>query len=284
MQNDDMAAMTNEGNFRGGFSVDEISLNGDRGRFILRPKDSKKDEETNAWPKEDLGVGVSLTFDPDTGKKIITDTSSLELVLLKIRRKISYYSPALFMNSNEHNHKGDYIKLYGANPKDEGIAADVWERQRAAGYTLKTTQVVYCYSPMLKKVVRLIVKGSSLGSKESDKNVLKFYDYLKTFTGDDHFYNFITEIVPVPEIGPKGDMYFAMSFKRKEKLDPEQQQRINDLIRATHESIVQVDKAFDARIKRAPTDGVSEDTIDYDAPEEEYSGDDDEINPADIPF
>lgn len=298
MQNDDLAGMTGESNFKTSFSLDEITLDGDLGRFNLRPADGQKDEATGKWPRIDLDAGVKLSFDPDTGAKKITETKPLKLVMLKIRRRMSYFEPGFFMNTQEHNTKADFVVVYGAPEKTSGIAADVWQLVKDKfSYTLKTQQIVYCYSPELKKVVRLIVKGASLSNgqdKPKVQGVTKFYDYLKSFSGDDHFYNFVTELVPVAEEGPKG-LYFALNFVRGERLTPEQQERVNDLIRDTHATIQAVDESFMNRNggygKRdalaSAQDGDMATLGDF-APVEDANADYgypvDDINPADIPF
>jgi hypothetical protein len=283
---DDLASMTGETNFKAQKQFDEISLDGNIGKFYLRPANGKKDETTGKWPKEDMGIGVKLRFDEATGDKIILETTGLKVIILKIRRRLSYFSPNVVMNTNEHNTKKNFVVVYGSDPKDSGIASEVWERQKERGFTMKTQQILYCYVPSLEKVVKVIAKGGSLMSEDKVKNEEKFYGYLKSFTDDDHFYNFVTELVPVEEQGPK-DKYFAFTFKRRERISPEMQETINGLIRETHQSIVTSDEAFASRSTTRQTGGNASESKDELAKEFEpdtITYPDDEINPEDIPF
>jgi len=43
-----------------------------------------------------------------------------------------------------------------------------------------------------------------------------FYDYIGSFTGDDHFYQYKTVLTPVLEEGKR--TYFTMNFQRGDKL------------------------------------------------------------------
>lgn len=262
--------MTGAGNYGGRFKVSEITFNGDKGTFYYRQKDAEKDAE-GKYPKEDLGKGLDVVF-------------------MKIRRKLSVYKKSGGMSTNEHNTKADFVVLYGG--KDKGTANEIRERHQE----LRTQQLVYSFFPTKKEVVRVVIKGASLGSETKKKEVLKFYDYLQTFKGDDHVHEFFTKLIPVEEEGPKGT-YFAMSFVRGEKLTEVQQEKVNERIEELHNAIEASDAAFKQKMSVGGTSSDPTD-IQMDADEEEeppapppgtlsdadFVYPEEDIDPKDIPF
>ena len=275
---EDIRTMTGESSYGRGLTYDEVGIDGLTGKFNMREKNAKKDAETGKYPRVDLG-GITLRFDPNTGKKQVIETKPIEVVFLKIRRVLNHYHPdGGSMRTSEHNHKNEKVILYGPGKgqQEVGIAADLREKYQ----DLSTQQLVYCYFPAQDSVVRLIVKGASLGSKKETPGVKKFYEYLQTFENDDHFYQFNTVITPVGEDGPNG-MYFAMSFERGERLEDEKITTMIEYIKTIHGNMERQDQQLRERIA---TKGITEPVAQDTPAEPGVKYPDEEINPEDIPF
>jgi len=167
--------------------LNTITFNGKEGKFVFTDILSGRGAD-NKYTKKDLGTQV-------------------ELVFLKIRRILSKYkkAPAISLQTNEHSTTKDVVMLYGANEK--GVAGEIREKYPE----LRTQQIVYAYVPLLKQMVRLSVKGASLGSENKSKDVKGFYDYLTSFANDEHSFEFMTVLKPIQESGELG-AYFAINF------------------------------------------------------------------------
>lgn len=277
MTNDEIANMTGAGIYGKRFSVSEITFNGNTGDFMYRDKDAQKNAD-GKYPKENLG-------------------KSLDIVFLKIRRKLSVFKKnGNGLSTNEHNSKNDMVVVYGPNNlRDIGTASAMREKY----HELRTQQMVYCYYPAKKEIVRIVIKGASLGSEvKHPADVNKFYDYLQTFSKEEPVHTVFTKLSPIKEAGPQGD-YYAIRFDKGATLAPEQQEKINSSIIEVHTAILESDTAFREKMnlkgKDVELDEMDEeDTIQMDehpldaefntpsSPEVPYP--DDEINPEDIPF
>lgn len=277
----DLKKKTGESGFQRGSSYDRIALNGNKGRFVVIRKDAERDPQTNTLPREDLGVGARVSYDPDTGAPVVTDTTPLKVVFLKIRRTIGYYKPNAIVNSSEHNRKSDRVMLYGPakGQRETGIAEDLRNKYPE----LRTTQIVYAYRPDNGSVARISIKGASLGSKNDSPDSTRFYDYLQGFKGDESVSQFVTELWPEIKDGPEGK-YFAINFKRGRLLDEEESATVKRLIDEIHDEVVSQDAALLGRIGAANSDDgvVAEDT--QKSPGERFDYPEEEINPEDIPF
>jgi hypothetical protein len=241
---EDFSAKTGEGIYRrAALSLDKVTFNGNEGFFSEQEKDAKRDEQTGKYPK----------------KTITQAGEPLEVVFLKIRRVLSAYSKKATMRTNEHNHKADLVTLYKPDGKKEyGLATEI----RDNNPTLKTQQIVYCWIPKEDKVVRVTIKGSSLGSDFKHKEkVLKFYDYLQSFGTNEHSHEFVTKITPVKEEGPQGD-YFSISFVKGAKLDEEELVKVKDMINDLHERILAIDARMDVGSKVSKKSSSNLPTVD----------------------
>ena len=227
---EDFSTKTGEGIYRrAALSLNKITLNGNDGVFFMQEKDAKKDEQTGKYPK----IQVTKKGEP------------IEVVFLKIRRVLSAYAKKNSMKTSEHNHKKETVTLYKPDGKQVGVA----EELRAQYPTLKTQQIVYCWLRESDSIVRVVIKGSSLGSEYKHKEqVLKFYDYLQSFGSDEHSHEFITKLVPVAEEGPQGE-YYALSFVKGEKLDEEDLAKVKLMINDLHERISAIDERLHGTYK-----------------------------------
>ncbi len=231
--------------------------------------------------------------DPRTGKEIKeygqTDLGMepVDVVFLKIRRVMSYWTPKGSPRTNEHNAKADVVTLFGLDTGMQiGTGYEIWERNQK----LKTVQIVYAYIPSLKRKVRLLVKGLSLGMQEKQDGVTNFYEYLGSFSKDKlHSHEHITKLVPFKTHTPQG-ICWGINFQRGSKLPDDNIEKVENMIEEIFEFCQESDayyagqqekkgyKKAEAGQKTAPQTYASaekEPTIEY--PEEE-------VDPADIPF
>lgn len=253
--------------------LNEIRINGNEGKFYYKDvlagrKPTGKKDAKDRYEEKEIGDSVNLVF-------------------LKIRRKLSQYKKGgNSLNTNEHNHKGDFITLFGA---EGGIKRGVASDLREAYQELRTVQVVYALYE--GELVRLIVKGSSLGSDAKPEGVMDFYAYVSSFKKDgreDHFYNVTTNLVATEEEGEQGT-YYSMTFSEGDKLDAKTMKVVEEKMTIAFK----FSELLDAYVLSKKGDSVKKeevDTIEYDDDDgaensPSNSGDDDkEINPDDIPF
>jgi hypothetical protein len=253
--------------------LNEVLLNGDdRDGGFFRKRVLVGHTDKNTKPEE-----VALTRKPEEGET----PSACQVVFLKVRRKLVERGKKgeIVRSTNEHNHKGDVVTLYESATRNKvtGIASDLRERYEG----LRTVQIVYALLLTGEKqpeLVRIVIKGASLGSEAKAESVTSFYQYLGSFQGEDHFYNFKTLLQPVTEHGTKS--YYAIDFQRGERLSSESQQVAFDTMRQVHENCLAVDEARAERIAKAD---VPEEEPEEEQPEQaDYPTGD--INPDDIPF
>ena len=235
-------------------SLNEVRLNGQTGKFVYKDVlggRTEKDGDKEKYKETEIGDEVKLVF-------------------LKIRRKlVGFRKGETNLVSVEHSTKNSQITLYG----DETITASN-EVLRGKYPCLKTQQIIYAlYNGEL---VRLIVKGSALGSENKDKNVYDFYSYIQSFKEgerNDHFYGYETVLYSVDEKSDLGS-YKAMSFKQGDKLE-----NLDDVELKMIQSFQfceELDKVFDSKGIKEVKESVP--TIDY---EEE---DDGSVPDEEIPF
>jgi len=239
------------------FKLNQVNFNGKDGKFVkLHLLEEKL--ENGKYKKTDLG-------------------ESLDVVFLKHRRDLSSFKKVAGENvikqTNEHNHKDDFVTLFMGANKESGIASDL----RVRYPELKTRQIVYVYVPQLDEVVRLFIKGSSLGSNQKEKEVMGYYEYLGSFGSDESCWQYETNLTPVQETSDLGD-YYAISFNRGKKLDEKEIETTMVRIEAIHNKLKDIDDYYKSKKADVREEQVSEepDVVD-DYPTED-------INPDDIPF
>ncbi len=102
------------------------------------------------------------------------------------------------------------------------------------------------------ELVRIPVKGSSLGSEVKADTTTDLYSYLSSFSPDEHMWEYYTVLSPVLEKGKQ--QYFAIDFKRGDRVQ-------NDVIagavvswlRVVRDNIAAVDKARQEKIAAGVT-------------------------------
>lgn len=271
MDTEDLAAMSGQSNFRRPPTLDlnDVLLEGARGYFRKRIKVGQTERDQK--PEEiDLGTNVQVVF-------------------LKVRRRLVERGErgVIVRSTNEHNTKKDIVRLTHkgdgiANTQEEGSAEALREKYPQ----LRTVQVVYALlytADAEPELVRIHLKGSSLGSEAKPKGVMDFYDYIQSF-GDENMFEYRTKLGVITEDGRM--QYYAISFERGEKLQPEDMHRVATNLRMVHDVTTKQDAYYKATA--APAGSViarSADEAEQGAelpPPMDYPGDD--INPDDIPF
>lgn len=262
MDKSQLAAMSGEATYRSPRSLElnEVSLNGDTGSFrkkllVGKPKDQKPEEEP-------LGNRV-------------------EVVFLKIRRRLVERSRKgeIVRSTNEHNTAMDTVVMYETEGRRQevGIAADL--RKKYEG--LRTVQQIYALLLTEKnppELVRLIVKGASLGSEAKAKETDSLYSYFGKFGKDEHLVEYKTILTPVMEQGAKS--YYCIDFKKGEKLSEEQLNYAVEQLKAVHEKCVEMDAAR----QQKTTPKVADIQVDEPAPVDGIDYPDEDIKVDEIPF
>lgn len=250
--------------------LNKVKLNGKDGIFkktlLTKPKNDK-----DRYDIEDLGDNINVIF-------------------LKIRRYlVKETNDGVMLQSSEHNSPDNMITLYNKEAQDtSGKATDLREKFPE----LRTIQVIYALllTNNGAELIRLIAKGSSLGSKNKPEDSIPFYDYLTSFnrTGEnpEHSFEYITKIISKSEKGPVGD-YFAMSFEKGEKLSDDKMEKVSSEMAKVFEFTEEYDEYIKEKVgvpEIKKTETVTDikkddiDTIEYPTAEDEN------INPEDIPF
>ena len=261
-----LAQMSGEDNYKRApvMPLNEVRLNGQTGKYIYTNILSGRKaivDGKEEYEKHDLGVSVHLVF-------------------LKIRRKLSYFQrdSSNMMVTNEHNVADDYVSLFGAMDVEKGLAKQL----RFLHPELRTQQIVYCMLPDSGEIVRLTVKGSSLGSDAKPEERLSFYEYIQSFDHrgiqgtEEHFYEFITQLGVGEETGKLGP-YKTVDFVRGRKLTPEEMQKVEQAMTSVFAFCKATDEYYanpNNKLISSP-DEMNEQVV---------AAEDDEIAPKDIPF
>lgn len=250
--------LTGQGNYqsRERLVLNEVLLNGDKGYLRKRVWVGRTREEETEKPKEiELGENAKVIF-------------------LKIRRKLVERGNKgeIVRSSGEHNTLNDTITIYESKePVFTGAAREA--RKRYEG--LRTVQIVYALLAQGNgnepELVRVVVKGASLGSDAKPEGVLDFYQYLTSF-GDELICDYITNLGVVEEHGMK--TYFAMTFDRGERTPSHLHEAIIERLQFVHDYCTKYDSGKIETVLEAEKRG--------DEPVIEYPEDD--INPEETPF
>lgn len=255
--------------------LNEVSLNGDGSAKEIAPGKWKRQ---GGYFRKRLLVGKPKDAKPDE----VNLGDRIEVVFLKVRRKLVERGKdgKILRSTGEHNHTLEAVTVYETDTKQRfnGIAADL--RKTFDG--LRTVQIVYALllqEGVPAELVRLVVKGASLGSEVKAPETPDFYGYISSFTGQDHFYQYKTVLTPILEEGKQ--TYYAINFARGEKLSDKQYDYALEKMREVHENCTEVDVQRASRIvKSASTGEVQEAEVDDTLPAHMT----DDVNPDDIPF
>ena len=192
--------------------LNEVSLNGDADAI---ERDGKLDPQGRILPQ-----AHPRRQPRDQKPEEVNLGTPIKVVFLKIRRRLVERTSKgeIICSTNEHNSKADAVTLLRHRTKEQkhGIAEDI----RKAFPGLRTVQIVYAlllHGTGEPELVRLTIKGASLGSEAKGEGVPTFYEYISSFPDGEHMWEYVTELHPVIEEGAK--TYFAIDFKRGQKLE-----------------------------------------------------------------
>jgi hypothetical protein len=276
----DLAAMSGEGAYRGSrpLELNEVSLNGDGD--VVRTATGGYEPKGGYFRKKIL-IGKPKDEKPEEVKLGAT----ISVVFLKIRRKLIERGKdgEVLRSTNEHNSKNDAVSLFEGKGKTakriDGVASDLRERYEG----LRTVQIVYALlvgGTGEPELVRLIVKGASLGSEAKADEVTDFYSYLGSFRGEEHVWQYKTVLSAVREEGHKS--YYAIDFKRGEALSEKSLEYAVEKLKEVHAKCSEIDATRAAKIAKRDVAGPEEEREEETVGGIEYPKDD--INPDDIPF
>lgn len=270
----DPVAASGESAYRGSrlLTLNEVSLNGDSDVEETEPG---KFTRKGGYFRKRILIGATRDQKPEE----VNLGQNISVIFLKIRRKLVERGQdgKIVLSTNEHNSAYDAVDLYG----DKGfIETRNAKAIREAHPGLRTVQIVYALLMADIKsepeLVRLTVKGASLGSDAKDAATTDFYKYIGGFSKDEHMWEYVTNLSAVLEKGQKS--YYCIDFKRGDKLDEGFQKMAIDRMKEVHFNCVEVENSL--KEKRAayadaaptPAEGTG-----IEHPK-------DEPNPDDIPF
>lgn len=235
--------------------LNQIRFNGKKGQYVY----------------EDVKSGTIEVDGKKTYKKTLIG-NEISLVFLKIRRRLyQFRKDEKARVTNEHNHPGAKVVLYG-DKIENGIASELREKYPQ----LRTQQIIYALYK--GELIRLFIKGASLGSKTKPKDVDDFYSYIGKFKGDDHFYDFETILKVGEEKSDLGE-YFVMHFERGVRIPDEDMEAVAANMEEAFEHCKEADEYYASKM---PKDIEKEVSVKEEIDTVEYPEDD--IDPKDIPF
>jgi hypothetical protein len=259
--------------------LNEVSLNGSG---AMKQVDGKMEPAGGYFRKRILTGNRNRNEKPaelDLGK-------SIKIVFLRKRRKLVERGGTdgkILRATNEHNHPKEAVTLFDtlSGKSEDGIAGDL--RTKYGG--LRTVELIYALlitDDAEPELVRIPVKGSSLGSDAKADTTTDLYKYMSSFSPDEHMWEYYTILTPVFEQGKMS--YFAIDFKRGDRVEGDVLgSAVAPWLRVVRDNVAAVDRSRQEKIAAAVT--APETTIEAEVQEEpaaKYPEDD--INPDDIPF
>ena len=246
---------------------DEITLNGNDGEYFERLKTAPKIKE-----KDELGAEREVFEKKPLGK-------SIEYVWLKLRRQlVERNNDGVVRQTSEHNTKKDFVSIYHYNGQatEDNILASTINGEDGLYPKMKVNQVVYALDLESQKIVKIIIKGSSLSMQEKLEDATLFYQYISAMEKDEHFYTMTNVMTAKPYRTKLGIKQFS-NFSKGRALTEEELALVTEKMTIVHTALTAYDeaKAADRVVpgKKAVDDDL--DTIDYG---------DTGVNLDDIPF
>lgn len=245
MTPEERKALSGQGSYQSAprLVLNEVLINGDEGYIRKRIWVGRTKEQENEKPEE-IKLG---------------DTA--EIIFLKVRRRLVQRGKKgdIERSTGEHNTVHDTVSLYeGGKEVMTGVAKEVREKYPE----LRTTQVIYgllLENPEAPELVRLTIKGASLGSENKPEGVMDFYQYISSF-GDESVTQYVTKLGVIQESGMK--TYFALTYNRGEKLSEKLQEIADARLLEVHEHLTKADKSRGKEVKEVPQGVDTEESID----------------------
>jgi len=198
--------------------LDEIRLDGDRGIFVQITRVGKN------FIKNDIGV------------------DEMRLIMLRIKKKLVCLEDCL--TTSEFGSNNDEVMLFTPSGNKKGIVSEL----RKEYPSLRTHQIVY--SLLDNELVKLTIKGASLGSELKPETSTGFYDYLSKFPDDEHIWEYQTILKPERETNKMKKTYFAINFIKGEKV--EDLNLVGEKMKFLNEFFEKLDSFYQNRKKRLP--------------------------------
>lgn len=216
--------------------LNEVSINGDADVEETEPG---KFTRKGGFFRKRILVGKARDQKPEE----VNLGATASVIFLKIRRKLVQRSTGgeIMYSTNEHTSPYDVVDLYDSNGFVRSGSA---KAIREANPGLRTVQVVYAlliHDEDEPELVRITIKGASLGSEAKDEATTDFYKYLSSFGKEEHFWEYITEMRAVLEKGQKS--YFCIDFNRGHPLDDATLKLALTKMKEVHDKCVEIDKA-----------------------------------------
>jgi hypothetical protein len=267
----DLAAMSGESVYRSPrpLELNEVLINGNADIKEVSPG---KFEREGGYFRKRLLVGKARDVKPEE----VNLGKSVSVVFLKIRRKLVERTQGgdIVRSTSEHTGVNDVVDMRDAEGNVESASAK-WLREKHPG--LRTVQIVYALLLGVNEpeLVRISIKGASLGSDAKEKTTNSFYQYLGCFDRSEHIWEYETVLSAVLEEGSKS--YFCMNFSKGRKLDDDMQAIAVETLKQVHAKCVELDAA---RVSRRGQPAPEADTL----PAEVITGEQPAVGPDGIPF
>lgn len=268
------------------FELNEVSLNGSGEVSEIAPG---KFERKGGFFRKRILVGRRNRNEKpeeiDLGKTV-------RIVFLRKRRRLVERGGTdgkILRATNEHDIPSDVVTLYDSltEKSESGVAKDLRIKYGA----LRTVEIIYALlitDANQPELVRIPVRGASLGSEAKAETTTDLYRYIGSFAGSDHIWQSYTVLYPVLEQGKQS--YFAIDFKRGDRIDDETIAKVvAPALRKVRDNCAAVDRARQERIVASATVVPAEPQGEREeAPQEGIAGTEGysevDINPEDIPF
>jgi len=262
--------------------LNEVSLNGDGGTDEIEPG---KFVRKGGFFRKRLYAG-HRNRNEKPGE--VNLGSPIQIVFLRKRRKLVERGGTdgkILRATNEHNHPKEAVTLFDAvtGKSEDGIAADL--RTKHTG--LRTVEIIYALlidENAEPELVRLVVKGASLGSDAKADSTTDLYKYMASFSPDEHMWEYYTDLSAVMEKGKQ--TYFAIDFKRGEQIDSDTLAGdVAPALRKVRDNCAAVDRSRQEKIAAGATTAPAEreEEVQEEAKYPEDAPSDDDIASS-IPF
>ncbi len=187
-------------------------LNGETGKFQFVEAEDKD------WKWQDVGNTLLLTF-------------------IRPRRQLVDWKNG--MRTSEHNSPTDFVHLRSKTfGTEKGIAKDLREKYPE----LRTEQIIYSLKD--DEIIKLIVKGSSLGSENKAEDTVSYFEYLNSFGKDEHIWQYETILETRIETSKMKKSYYVIHFKKGRKLSEGELENVSKAIIDLHSVFEQQDSFY----------------------------------------
>ena len=200
-----------------------------------------------------------IKIDEETNEKKVYDIGdSTEVVILKVRRILNYFTKDDSFYTNEHDSRKDIIVLFHKDKtgKRTKLSNGTEEELKKEYPLLKIRQVLYVLAGDNngeEKIMKFNVKGASLS---------KLWNYFQE--KDSHIFEILTSIKSEEESNDMGS-YYVMNFENKEKISEDKLEKVVKDIDTIVNEINEMEKHYaigNQEAKNLAEGGIPKDDID----------------------